>query len=101
MCCFNLNQLASTKPGAIHSDVLHYCRRTSPCNFRTRAPLYFLSGFLFSADAFELYEGLPQPVWIAHGVRGDFTDYHLEGRLLSKDNWSGEVFRRARCLSSK
>jgi len=40
-----------------------------------------------------VYEGLPRPVWIAHGVRGDFTDYRLEGRLLSKDNWSGEVFQ--------
>jgi hypothetical protein len=55
--------------------------------------VFFLSGFLFSADALELYEGLPQPVWIAHGVRGDFTDYRLEERLLSKDNWSGEVFQ--------
>jgi len=26
-------------------------------------------------------------------VRGDFTDYRVEGRLLSKDNWSGEVFQ--------
>jgi hypothetical protein len=75
------------------SDVLHYCRRTSPCNFRARAPFYVLPGFLLSADAFELYEGLPQPVWIAHGMRGVFNDYCLEGRLLSKDNLSGEVFQ--------
>jgi hypothetical protein len=75
------------------SDVLHYCRRTSPCNFRARAPFYVLPGFLLSADAFELYEGLPQPVWIANGTRGDFNDYCREGRLLSKDNWSGEVFQ--------
>jgi|TARA_B110000208_G_scaffold8718_1_gene11243 hypothetical protein len=26
-------------------------------------------------------------------MRGDFNDYCLEGRLLSKDNWSGEVFQ--------
>ncbi len=72
---------------------LHYCRHTSPCNFRARAPFYSLSGFLFSADAFELSEGLPQPVWIARAVSGDFTDYRLEGHLLSKDNWSGEGFQ--------
>ena len=46
---------------------------------RPSAVFYFLSGFLFSADAFELYEGLYQPVWIAYGVRGDFTDYRVEG----------------------
>lgn len=62
---------------------------------------FFLSGFLFSADAFELYGGLSQPVWIAHGMRGDFTDYRPEVRLLSKDNWSGGIFSRARCLFSK
>ena len=78
----------------------------SPCNFRARARFYFLSSFLFSADAFyfllgflfsddvfEFYEGLPQPVWIAQGARRGFTDYRLERRLLNKDNWSDEVFQ--------
>lgn len=45
------------------------------------APLHFLSGGLFSADAFALYEGLTQPVWACHGVRGDFTDYRLKSQL--------------------
>lgn len=37
----------------------------------------FSVGFLFSADACELKEGPPQPAWIAHGVRGDFSHYRL------------------------
>lgn len=45
------------------------------------APLHFLSGGLFSADAFALYEQLAQPVWCCHGVRGDFTDYRLKDQL--------------------
>jgi pimeloyl-ACP methyl ester carboxylesterase len=48
------------------------------------APLFFLSAGLFSADILSVYESLTQPVWLSHGVRGDFTDYrgqrHLEGR---------------------
>jgi hypothetical protein len=60
---------------------------------RPSAVFYFVSGFLFSADAFELFEGLYQPVWITHDVPGDFTDYCLKGRLLSKDNRSGEAFQ--------
>lgn len=53
------------------------------------APLHFLSGGLFSADAFALYESLPQPVWACHGTRGDFTDYRLKGQL---PKWSFSVF---------
>ena len=48
------------------------------------APLYFLSAGLFSADIFAVYEGLTPPVWLSHGVRGDFTDYRLAARLLTR-----------------
>lgn len=56
------------------------------------APFYFLSGYLFSADAFGLYESLGQPVWMCHGVRGDFTDYRLKDQLLANKNWQCQVF---------
>lgn len=56
------------------------------------APFYFLSGYLFSADAFSLYESLRQPVWMSHGVRGDFTDYRLKKQLLARENWQCQVF---------
>jgi len=45
------------------------------------APLYFLSAHLFSADILSVYESLTQPVWLSHGVRGDFTDYRGRRRL--------------------
>lgn len=57
------------------------------------APLHFLSGGLFSADIHTLYEGLRQPVWMSHGVRGDFTDYEAAGIVKGRSNWRFSVFQ--------
>ena len=57
------------------------------------APLYFLAGGLFSGDIYDIYERLGQPVWLSHGVRGDFTDYRLSGALLARPNWRGSVYQ--------
>jgi pimeloyl-ACP methyl ester carboxylesterase len=57
------------------------------------APLYFLSGTLFSADAHTLYAALTQPVWMSHGVRGDFVDYRGAEAFRSRANWRFEVFQ--------
>ncbi|WP_294533628.1 alpha/beta hydrolase [uncultured Rhodoblastus sp.] len=56
------------------------------------APYYFVSGYLFSMDALRLYEGLTHPVWMTHGVRGDFVDYRHQNRVEGRANWSFEVF---------
>lgn len=56
------------------------------------APLWFLSGHLFSADATRLYEEIEIPVWLAHGVRGDFVDYRGADRLLARPNWTRTIF---------
>lgn len=56
------------------------------------APLWFLSGHLFSGDATTLYEGLRAPVWLTHGVRGDFVDYRGADSLAARENWTREVF---------
>ena len=53
-----------------------------------RAPLYFLSGCLFSGDIHNVYDQLMCPVWMCHGVRGDFTDYRQKSRMQSSANWS-------------
>jgi pimeloyl-ACP methyl ester carboxylesterase len=57
------------------------------------APLYFLSAGLFSADVTSLYESLTLPIWMAHGVRGDFVDYRGAKPLLERDNWRLKVFQ--------
>jgi pimeloyl-ACP methyl ester carboxylesterase len=56
------------------------------------APLYFLSAGLFSADILSVYESLPQPVWLSHGVRGDFTDYRGRRWFEGRANWRFSVF---------
>lgn len=56
------------------------------------APLWFVSGHLFSADATRLYEAIERPTWVAHGVRGDFVSYEGVEPLLLDDRWSRDVF---------
>lgn len=57
------------------------------------APLHFLGGGLFSNDIHDVYEILSQPVWMCHGVRGDFTDYRNEQLLAGRPNWQITVFQ--------
>jgi pimeloyl-ACP methyl ester carboxylesterase len=56
------------------------------------APLSFLSGALFSRDILTIYESLKLPVWMCHGVRGDFTDYRQKALMQSSPNWRIQVF---------
>jgi pimeloyl-ACP methyl ester carboxylesterase len=56
------------------------------------APLYFLSGGLFSADIDDIYERVSVPVWMSHGIRGDFTDYHQIGLVEARTNWRFSIF---------
>lgn len=67
--------LATRQPGAEH------------------APLSFLGAALFSADITTVYERLPQPVWVAHGTRGDFTDYRGLAVLRTPQPWQVTVMR--------
>lgn len=56
------------------------------------APLSFLSGYLFSADIGTVYESLSLPVWVAHGTRGDFTDFSWKAQIAARANWQVDVF---------
>jgi len=56
------------------------------------APLHFLSANLFSADIHTVYERLEMPVWMSHGVRGDFTDYRGKVIVKNRPNWQFSVF---------
>lgn len=57
------------------------------------APLYFLSGALFSADIHTVYEAVTNRVWVSHGVRGDFKDFRGLNIVTGKPNWSVTVFQ--------
>lgn len=55
------------------------------------APLYFLSGGLFSADIHRVYDSLAMPVWMLHGQRGDFVDYRGKRFYEGRPNWRFDV----------
>ena len=57
------------------------------------APLHFLSGYLFSADVEDLYDQLALPVWMCHGVRGDFTNYGRLPRYQDRAGWQVTVLQ--------
>jgi len=57
------------------------------------APYYFVSGYLFSEGILRIYHALTLPVWMAHGVRGDFVDYSAKSSVETRANWSVNVFQ--------
>jgi pimeloyl-ACP methyl ester carboxylesterase len=57
------------------------------------APLHFLSGSLFSDDIHQIYEALSQPVWMSHGVRGDFKDFNGKRLVPNRGNWHTTVYQ--------
>jgi pimeloyl-ACP methyl ester carboxylesterase len=57
------------------------------------APYYFVSGYLFSVDAINLYQSLGMPVWMVHGVRGDFVDYEQKRVVEQLPNWNIDVLQ--------
>jgi pimeloyl-ACP methyl ester carboxylesterase len=78
---------------AIDRGLLDYDYLTAHQPGAQHAPYAFISGLLFSADITRVYESLDLPVWIAHGVRGDFTDYGGVARFASRPNWEVQVFQ--------
>ncbi|CAN5305163.1 alpha/beta fold hydrolase [soil metagenome] len=56
------------------------------------APLHFLAANLFSSDIHTVYERLEMPVWMSHGVRGDFTDYRGKSIVEHRSNWQFTTF---------
>lgn len=78
---------------AIDEGMLDYDYRTTRVAGAEHAPLHFLSGYLFSADSGSLYLALVQPVWVVHGVRGDFTNYSGLPHVVARGNWTVEVMQ--------
>lgn len=55
------------------------------------APYWFVSAYLFSADITRVYQALKLPVWMVHGVRGDFTDYRHKSAYANLPHWTFNV----------
>lgn len=77
----------------IDEELFEYCIRTTQEPGAEHAPLYFLSVVLFSADISTIYRALAMPVWMVHGVRGDFTDFRYKSALADRSNWTFEVMQ--------
>jgi hypothetical protein len=77
----------------IDEEMLAYDVASAAAPGAADAPLTFLSGALFSADISVLYEALTLPVWVAHGVRGDFVKYDGAATLASRSGWKLDVFQ--------
>lgn len=77
----------------IDESLLDYDYITTHQPGAENAPYYFVAGYLFSTDALNLYRNLSMPVWMAHGVRGDFVDYQEKGVVARLPNWSIDVFQ--------
>lgn len=74
----------------IDEDLLDYDYLTTHQPGARHAPYRFVSGYLFSKDITRIYRSLAMPVWVAHGVRGDFVDYSGLKEFAARPNWSIE-----------
>ncbi|ABE38559.1 alpha/beta hydrolase fold [Rhodopseudomonas palustris BisB5] len=72
----------------IDESMLDYDYHTTHQPGARYAPYYFVSGYMFSKDILRIYESLRLPVWMAHGVRGDFVDYRHKSRVAGRSNWT-------------
>ncbi len=77
---------------AIDETMYEYAVWTTRQPGAEHAPLCFLSAQMFSADITTVYDGLRLPVWMSHGVRGDFVDYRGKQRFTGRGNWRFTVF---------
>jgi pimeloyl-ACP methyl ester carboxylesterase len=77
----------------IDEGLLEYDYLTTHQPGAHQAPYAFVSGFLFSKDIQVVYRMLKLPVWMVHGVRGDFTDYSKSSRFDGRPNWSIQCFQ--------
>lgn len=76
----------------IDEGLLEYDYLTTHQPGAQHAPYYFVSGFLFSKDIPKIYNSLTLPVWMSHGVRGDFVDYTNKSQVEGRANWTIRVF---------
>jgi hypothetical protein len=56
------------------------------------APLSFFFFLISSADITTIFDQLRLPVWVSHGVRGDFVDYRGKARFATYANWQFTIF---------
>ena len=76
----------------IDEALLEYEHITARCPGARFAPAAFISGALFTKGIAEQYAQIAQPVWLAHGVRGEFSDFGGLSQIGPPPNWSWDTF---------
>ena len=76
---------------SIDEGLLEYDIITTRQPGAEHAPYSFIGGFLFSNDISRVYGSLALPVWMVHGVRGDFVDYKGKRLIEGRPNWTIDV----------
>jgi pimeloyl-ACP methyl ester carboxylesterase len=76
---------------AIDEGLFKYACITTRQPGAKNAPLWFVGAFLFSADISRVYQSLTMPVWMVHGVRGDFVDYRHKSAYAHQPHWTFDV----------
>lgn len=77
---------------AVDRGLADYAWQTAHQSGARFAPLAFVCGRLFSRDVVDMYKALELPVWMPHGVRGDFRDFSGADWARAKPNWTVESF---------
>jgi pimeloyl-ACP methyl ester carboxylesterase len=77
----------------IDEALWRYCVLTAHQPGAEHAPLHFLAAGMFSQDINDVYERLAHPVWMCHGVRGDFVDYRGKTTVEGRPNWRFSVMQ--------
>lgn len=78
---------------AVDEGLLEYAYLTAHQPGAQFAPFSFVSASLFSADIDRVYDRLDMPVWLSHGVRGDFQDYSGVTKVTNRPNWHVTTFQ--------
>jgi pimeloyl-ACP methyl ester carboxylesterase len=73
---------------AVDPGLIDYAWQASHQPGARFAPLAFVCGRLFSRDVVAMYKSLELPVWMPHGVRGDFRDFSGADWARAKPNWT-------------
>lgn len=76
----------------IDEGMFEYAWLTSHQPGACNAPYAFLAGKLFTKNILAVYEALRMPVWVTHGVRGDFQDLKQLPQLLQRPNVTARQF---------
>ena len=77
----------------VDEGLLQYAWQTAHQAGARFAPFAFVCGRLFSRDVVALFQSLQLPVWMPHGVRGDFRDFSGADWARERPNWTVQPFQ--------